>query len=162
MYRRHTLQLQLHWHRFVKHCCTNIHYTGKSCYLSSQITTLRNCNWKCILIYLHTLVKQSQHSLSLNLVQCMNGVNITKSRSAYQCPCEAVHDLFTADAVSRCPWTQAVQPPRMGEKVNSILKGTMEILKFDISFFSGWVTQSPMLCLYLEGQELAREPNAPG
>ena len=29
-------------------------------------------------------------------------------------------------------------------------------------FFSGWVTESPMLCLCWGGREQAREPNVPG
>ena len=58
--------------------------------------------------------------------------------------------------------TGAVVDERNGRKSEQFVKEMMRTFKSDISSFSGWVTQSPMLCLYLEGQELAREPNVPG
>ena len=108
------------------------------------------------------LQSSNVNTASFYLVQCMNGVK--PPRIEVLISVEAVHGLFTADAVSRCVLEpgQYSQSPRFWNGRKHEIRNDGNLLIGHSLLFSGWVTKSPMLCLCWEDQELVKEPNVPG
>ena len=84
-----------------------IHCAGRRhCYLNCQVYNTEEMQMK---IHICILQSSNVNTASLNLVQCMNGVNTPKNRSAYQCgSCSRL--VHSWRCVTMCPWTRTVQP----------------------------------------------------